>query len=293
MKIIFVADFFASDIPGGGELNNEEIMSLLEKQDCQIIKYHSSSCSLKEIQSHPDSFFIIANFVSLSEIAKQYLIKHCLYIIYEHDYKYLRSRNPALYPNYKVPQSQIINLEFYQKAKAVLCQSSFHKNIIQQNLKIDNLINLSGNAWPDEILDYISELNKRFPISQKLDLWSIMGSGTPHKNTKGAIEFCELNKYAYKIIPPLPYKNFLFKLAKNKHFVFLPQTPETLSRIAVESKMLDIELEIGDNVGAKWESWFTLSGDELISFMKQKKHQIVSTILEIVNENTSRNKQNT
>ena len=37
------------------------------------------------------------------------------FIIYEHDHKYLRSRNPAQYVNYQAPQSEIVNKQFYIK----------------------------------------------------------------------------------------------------------------------------------------------------------------------------------
>ena len=42
MKFCFVADFFAEEVPGGGELNNEELIGLLSK-DHQVTKIKSQT----------------------------------------------------------------------------------------------------------------------------------------------------------------------------------------------------------------------------------------------------------
>ena len=49
-KIIFIADFFADEILGGGELNNEEVIKLLGKK-YQIYKINSRSCSLEFLKN--------------------------------------------------------------------------------------------------------------------------------------------------------------------------------------------------------------------------------------------------
>ena len=45
------------------------------------------------------------------------------YIIYEHDHKYLKNRNPSIFPDFKAPPHMIINERFYRCAKAIFCQS--------------------------------------------------------------------------------------------------------------------------------------------------------------------------
>ena len=45
MKIIFIADFFVEQIPGGGELNNEEVIKILNV-DSKVIKKQSHLVSL-------------------------------------------------------------------------------------------------------------------------------------------------------------------------------------------------------------------------------------------------------
>ena len=113
MKIVFIADFFADEVPGGGELNNEELISLFGDD---VIKIKSSNVSLSylnEINENSDFKFIISNFIYLSAENKNFIQNNCEYLIYEHDHKYLINRNPAKFKNFKAPPSAIVNFEFY------------------------------------------------------------------------------------------------------------------------------------------------------------------------------------
>jgi hypothetical protein len=140
------------------------------------------------------------------------------YIIYEHDHKYLKTRNPLSYENFKAPLEEIINTEFYLNAKAVFCQSSFHMKIIEKNLNLKNLINVSGNLWSLKTLDYIEKLSK----SKKNDKISILNSPVVHKNTTDVEFYCKYKKYDYEKISSNNYTLFLKLLSKNKKFIFFP-----------------------------------------------------------------------
>ena len=74
------------------------------------------------------------------------------------------------------------------------------------------------------------------------------------------------------------YFNFLEKLGSNKRFVFLPKTPETLSRVIVEARMMGNIILTNGLVGAAEETWFQLKGEELIDYMIGKREDILSTI---------------
>jgi hypothetical protein len=281
-NLAFIADFFVEQINGGGEQNNEEIIKLLQEKNYKVTKILSYQLSYKDILNN--DFFIVGNFTGISEKFKTILQK-TNYIIYDHDYKFVENRNPAIYKDYKIPENKIINKEFYANAKAILCQSSLQKRIFKKNLELDNIINLSGNAWSDEAFEHIKLLNEKFPISKKRPFYSIVNSQTSHKNTNGAIEYCKKNQIPFFIIPPTNHKTFLAFLSKNKKLVFLPQTPETLSRVALEAKMLNVEVITNENLGASYEDWYHLNGNELISLLSQKKHDIVKVIENLINEN--------
>jgi hypothetical protein len=270
-KIIFVADFFAHEIPGGGELNNQELVKILKEKDNNVLEIKSQHVSPNFLkQQNKDTRFIIANFIGLSEINKQILQSDKDYIIYEHDHKYVKSRNPADYKDFIAPKTDIVNFDFYRKAKAVLCQSNFHAEIVRSNLNLDNIKSVSGNLWSTEILDFMRDISNE----TKNSTCAIMNSNNWHKNTSDAIKFCRFKGWDYDLIPNLNYKDFLSRMGKSKKFIFLPKTPETLSRIVVEARMMGLSVVTNNLVGAAKEDWYSLKGGELIDVMLDKRNKI-------------------
>ena len=279
-RFFFVADIFLSkNFIGGGEANNEELILLLKALGYKIKKVISNELTPDIINNSTNINYIIANFIGLSEESKKAL-RNKKYIIYEHDHKYLKSRNPADYPDYKAPETEIVNKEFYKHAIATCCQSEFHADIVKKNLGIDNIISLGGNLWSEATfkkLESVLELPKQ-------NKYSVLKSGIWHKNTKQTEEFCRYKNWDYDLVHSQDYFTFLSRLGKNKKFIFLPKTPETLSRVVVEAKMMGMAIITNKNVGATKENWFSLNGKDLITEMKSKRKEIPETILEFFHE---------
>tara|TARA_Y100000034_G_C6666845_1_gene292577 strand:- start:313 stop:645 length:333 start_codon:yes stop_codon:yes gene_type:complete len=110
-----------------------------------------------------------------------------------------------------------------------------------------------------------------------------MLSNIDHKNTNDAIKYCSLQRKKYELIPPLPYYDFLKRLGTNDTLVFLPKTPETLSRIVVEARMMGMRVITNNRVGAAKEEWFSLKGKELIEVIRHKREEISNKVLEYLN----------
>jgi len=280
VKFIFVADFFVEHmltkgVIGGGELNNEECIRLLISQKHSVSKMLCHQITPSFINDNKDSNFIIANFVKLHPACMEAL-SQTNYVIYEHDHKYLQARNPALYENFKAPKEDIVNLEFYKNARAVLCQSQFHMGIVEKNTGLTNIINLGGNLWPISSLKLVEEISKK----QKHKKCSILDSREPHKNTQEAIKWCLINDMKFDLIRNPIYAEFLSALGTNEKFVFLPKTPETLSRVAVEARMMNMSLITNNMVGASMEPWFKLKGKELIEVVYKMRETIPAKVVE-------------
>lgn len=272
-NLLFVDDFFLNQIVGGGELNNHELTLLLQENNWNILKIQSHLVQ----RSHLDNIdaIIVSNFANLSENIKNTITNgKTPYVIYEHDHKYLQSRNPAQYKDFVVPKNKLINIDFYKNANRVFCQSQFHKTIIYKNLQTDNLENLSGNLWS------LTDLNKfeKYSKVDKAEKASIMFSKTPHKNTQGAQYFCEKNKIEYELIKPSAPDEFYKNISKNKLLVFFPKTPETLSRIVVEARMMNMSLKSNNLIGATKEPWFEKKGSELINYFFEKRLEILRMV---------------
>ena len=116
---------------------------------------------------------------------------------------------------------------------------------------------------------------------EKVPKYAIMDSKNWHKNTQGAIKACHGNNWEYDLIPPSQYNEFLTRLGKNEKFVFLPKTPETLSRIIVEARMMGMSVVTNKLVGATKEDWFELKGSDLIEVIRNKREEIPQIIEEI------------
>ena len=273
-KLLYISDYFYEEINGGGEANDKELLDILSNK-YSITKIKSQNINLEIINNFKDCL-IISNFILLNPKLIEYITYNCKYIIYEHDHKYLKTRNPALYEDFIAPSDHIINEEFYKNAKAVFCQSKLHKNILDKNLKFVNSISLSGNLWSLSILDLIKQYSKNL----KQDSYAIMNSDIDHKNTLFSINFCKIKNYQYKLINKAPHEKFLEEISLHKGLAFFPKTPETLSRIAVEARMLNMSVITNKNLGASYEDWFSLKGLDLINIIKNKRFEICLKIEE-------------
>jgi hypothetical protein len=272
--IVFIADFFAHEIMGGGELNNQELIELLRAKGQIVEAKKSQQVDASYISTCGAKLFIVANFLGLSQQSREAL-KAKNYVIYEHDHKYLKTRDPARYKNFTAPAYDLINVEFYQKAKKVLCQSTFHASIVKRNLKLDNIESVGGNLWTESALQMLETLALR----DKQHKCAILDSPIAHKNTPTAVRYCEATDRDYTLCSGNDYHKFLNQLGENDTLVFFPQTPETLSRIVVESRMMGMKVITNKLVGATQEEWFKLKGVDLVEKMRSKREEIPNLII--------------
>ena len=113
MKYTFISDEFYEDgFSGGGETCNKELINCLLKKGHSVEKIYSFFCSPDFISKCDSDIIIIGNFAGLPPDSVNTL-KNRKYIIYEHDHKFLRSRDPSIYENFVAPKNEIINYNFY------------------------------------------------------------------------------------------------------------------------------------------------------------------------------------
>ena len=277
-NIVFISDFFAKDVLGGAELNNEELILILKKRNFEVLRTQSHLVDREFIEAHADCFFIISNFTNIRSEIIDTITDSYRYVVYEHDHKYLRSRDPANYPNFKAPPDKIINLKFYQNARSVYCQSSFHSEIVKMNTGLQNIINVSGNLWSEETLSLLEEIS----LMEKENCVSIMNSSINHKNTQSAVRFCQHKSKKYCLVSSGDNRDFLRRLGENDTLVFFPSTPETLCRVVCEARMMGMKVITNDLVGATKEEWFSLKGKELVDVMREKRDTITNLVIEAV-----------
>tara|TARA_R100000005_G_C4878931_1_gene131553 strand:+ start:304 stop:558 length:255 start_codon:yes stop_codon:yes gene_type:complete len=74
------------------------------------------------------------------------------------------------------------------------------------------------------------------------------------------------------------YYSFIKKLGLFSAISFVPFTPETLSRVCVEAKMMGLEVYTTNLVGATYEPWFDKKGQDMIDEMKNRRASVVDLI---------------
>ncbi len=280
LSFCIISDFFVEDgYPwgiGGAALNDEEIYKHLSKTN-EVIKKKSEKLTLEEIASLKEKGFkfIVSNFFNLSKDVKEYIQENCDYLLYVHDYKFVDHTNPAVYDNFIVPKDELINVDFHLNSKRIICQSELQKGIYDKNLSSEKITyNLSGNLWNESSFKVIKEtVNK--PKNGKV---AVVKSLFPQKGTPEAIKLCINKRFDYDLIHNEDPQSFLEELGQFSALAFVPFTPETLSRVCVESKMMGLEVYTTDLVGASHEPWFNLKGQDLISLMENKINDAHSAI---------------
>ena len=274
MKIIFVADFFYGDFTGGAELNDYSLIQRFEALGHKIERVYCRDATPAFLEANRTANFIVGNFVTMHPTGREYFAENLNYIIYEHDHKYLKTRNPIYYKDFIAPSEDLANQKFYKNAKAVVCLTQLAVDVMKSNTGLENISKIGASVWTDSDLDYIIGLSS----AEKNNLFAIMDSDNPIKKRQKCIDFCESRQVPYELIGDKNHRKFLEKLSKYKGLAFMTGHLETCCRLVVEAKMLNCQVVTQKRlIGAASEDWFTLDGIELIEAIRgvsQKAPQV-------------------
>jgi hypothetical protein len=275
-KILFVADFFSKDLPGGAENN-----------DANLLKHLSQTHEIRIGRSHElvtqfvneSDVIIVSNFVNVSQENLKYIQDTKPYIIYEHDHKYVRNRDPSIYPDFVIPDREKVNVEFYTNAKKVFVLSKICKEVLEKNIPSAKVHNIGCSLWSDETFDYIEALLNE---KKKNDL-CILKSGNPIKNYNKSLEYCRKNDIIPLELSEPIYRIFLKKMASCKRMLFIPGVLETFSRVSAEAKMLELKLlTVPKRLGFASEDIFEQSGVELINSFRDRNKKALLAFQEAI-----------
>ncbi len=281
-KIVYISDFLAENHPfnrpGGAEINDSILTDYLSK-DHKVVKFLCKDITDKHVNLYLKSGFkfLVSNFVTLNMSAATALINNPKsYSIIEHDHKYLKHRNPSKYKDFLAPPQDIVNRVFYANAQAVFAQSKIHKEVLQKNLKISNIINLGMSLWSDEQLSII----EKNADNKKKDDCSIIESTNPTKNTKGTVVYCEEKNINYTLIGSPSYEEFIEQLSVHEKYMYMPIVLETFNRVILEARMLGCKILSTNLNGCFSEDWFAdIKGTELIEYVRSQRERVVNDVL--------------
>jgi len=277
-RVAFIADLFKEHYLGGGESNDDVLIRHLMRNGFEVDKIQSHTATPDIIDSH--STFIIGNFLGLSEGSRKSLIGK-EYIIYEHDHKYVTTRDPSKFGDFLIPEECIVNREFYEGAKAVVVLSKVCKEIIEKTMRLEHVYSIGCSLWTSEKLDLIESLT----LTPKTKGHVLVQSTNPTKGYFQALEYCRKNNIPFGTISRCGEEELLEQLAEYRVLVFLPQVLETFCRLAVEAKMLNCKLLTRKKMlGFASEECFNLSGLELINDIRDRVNGAYRVFIELLNK---------
>ena len=281
-KIIFLQDFFVEDgIGGGAELHDQIVIDHFHDKGILDCKKRCSDLTTEFILDNLDKFWFISNFVSLKNHHKALLAKKAKYLIYEHDYKFAKNRNPISFPDFVVPNRMLYNINFYRSAQKVVCLSKMHREIFEKNMPLQNYENINCSMWSDDQLEIFRRLCK----TEKNDKFAVIRSTNPIKKTPESIAFCRRNNLQYELISSKNYLEFMTMMSKYKGLVFMTGHPEPTPRVAIEAKMLNCKfLSQKHLIGVAHEDYFGLSGEDMINKVRDMRDESLEKLIGWMNE---------
>ena len=235
--IYFIQDIFREEYLGGAECNDHVLLNHLSNE-YSIEKIKSSLVTKELLKSIEDRLIIFSNFTMMSPDAISYATKNNRYIIYEHDHKYIKTRDPSKFKNFKIPKNSIINHKFYINAHAVVVLSKVCKEILENNLELENVYSIGCSLWSKTKFDFLRSLT----LTPKEKKYAVLNSNNPIKGRVEALNLCKKKNLEFDLIGSDNEKDFLKQLASFETLIFLPQVLETFSRLAAEAKMLNCNL---------------------------------------------------
>jgi hypothetical protein len=278
--IIFIADYFLGDFLGGAEMANEELISLLSASGHPVEKILCRDVTPQYITKNKDKYFIVSNFMTLGGNSKEALIDlGCHYILFEHDHKYVVNRNPGVFPDYKAPEDFIVFRELYENAVKVVCQSKLHEEVMKKNLNILNTVNAGCSLWSEEYIDWISNLE-----INKTKNAAIMRSDNAIKNQSKSESYCREKNLEYELLSSPDPRQFIQELAKFEYLVFFPGVLETLSRVAIEAKVVGCKLITNQLLGVASEDWFKEDRNTIIQTMRDARKTVPQIFLNAMDQ---------
>ncbi len=209
-KIFFISDLFYHLTPsafGGAEKCNDVLINEFfgqkynDFENYMFVTLESRKLKPEIISKNLNSTFFVSNFMTLSEECKNTFLNNNIdYIIIEHDHKYLKSNNPALYKNFLCNEDELQNIQFYKNARAVLCQTNFACQILYKNTQLTNLINLGGNLWSEEEIYFLNEKlkNSRKPHERE-NRWAVLNTNNPNKGVPETVQYCNDKKICVQL----------------------------------------------------------------------------------------------
>lgn len=264
-KVVFVQDFFATDLLGGAELTSDAIVKACP---VELFEIHSSSLTEAIVTRNKDKLWVFGNQTLVPHwLLAKFIELEVSYSFFEYDWKPCIYRSTIKHEKdtgkpcecHLSPHGQFI-AHWMSRAKAVFWCSGKQRDKFTElfpGFKLQNSHVQASTFYPETIRHIKNVRSKReqelLPVSNR---WVVLDSDSWIKGTSDAVALCRDRGLDYTLLKGLSNQQFIEELAKSKGMVFLPRDMDVGSRTCIEAKLLGCELVINDFVLPKFEPWF-------------------------------------
>lgn len=264
-RVVFVGDYFTSDLTGGAELTHE---ALLQACPWKTFRLHSHSLTTELIEeASKDLYWVLGNYCMASREGLSALVESgARYSFVEYDWKFCRVRAPrtcakdkqggmcpCLSTNYGAVWTQV-----FDHADRVFWMSEAHRSeyLSLVGRPLDPTRHLvQGSTWIPEDLDHL-ELLRTTRVGRHSQTWAVQGSPSWIKGTKETEQWCQSQNMPYEVLGGLPPRVFLERLSEYCGLVCHPADRDTCPRVVVEARAMGLDLHLNENVQHQGDAWW-------------------------------------
>jgi len=273
-KVVFVADLFLEQYPGGAELTTE---ALIEACPFEHVKISTKDVTIQTLSEYQDSFWIFGNFSQLNMQLVPSLVSNIRYAVLEYDYKFCKWRSIEKHEHEEDQSCDCADTQlgklvsaFYYGANQVFWMSTKQKERYVERFPFlwDKGRVLSSVFSKDDLrkLEFLRDGSNKDP-------WLVQKSASWIKGTEEAIGWCDKTEKEYETFEGLSRQVLLNKMYRAKGFCFLPRGGDSCPRVVIEAKILGCELKLNENVQHSNEAWFAEGTvDSILKYLKERSN---------------------
>lgn len=260
-QVIFVQDFFVSELIGGAELTSDAII-----QACpyKLFQMHSHSVTESIVLKNREKVWVFGNQVGVAPWLLDLFRQHNIeYYFFEYDFK------PCIYRSVKKHEISAgkpcdCHLNDYGKFQA-LWMSNAQKIFWCSNGQKDQFYRIYpelldgrdpgrdviqwSTFYPESILKMraLREARQRGEVEVQ-DRWIVLDSDSWIKGTEASVKYCRENNMNFQLVKGVSNDEFLKLLNTSKGMVFLPADIDVGSRTCQECLLTGAEPITNNNV---------------------------------------------
>ncbi len=264
-QVIFVQDFFVSELIGGAELTSDAII-----QACpyKLFQMHSHSVTESIVLKNKEKLWVFGNQVGVAPWLLDLFRQHNIeYYFFEYDFKpclYISTKKHELATGacdcHLLPHGKFMSEWMTGARKLFWCSDGQRQKFynLYPHLKGRTTdFTQSSTFYPDTV-KRLGEIRKRRQSGEIVvqDHWIILNSDSWIKGRDVSVQYCRDHGLKYKLVGGVSNDEFIMELASSKGMVFLPLDIDVGSRTLTECKLVGAEPIVNEFVLHAKEDWF-------------------------------------